>query len=70
MKVFWALGILVLASGACGAAEAAPYDYSDIVVVSVVPRSPSVQPLVMSIPVKERPKQTSSLNLGGFDAKR
>ncbi len=70
MKVFWALGILVLASGACGAAESAPSDYSDIVVVSVVPRSPSVQPVVMSIPAKERPKQASSLKLGGFDAKR
>jgi hypothetical protein len=67
MKVFWALGILVLASGACAAA---PSDYSDIIVVSVVPRSPSVQPFVMSIPAKERPKQTASLKLGAFDAKR
>ena len=70
MKVFWALGILVLASGSCGAAEPASSDYSDIIVVSVVPRSPSVQPFVMSIPAKERPKQTSSLKLGVFDAKR
>ena len=70
MKVFWALGILVLASGACGAAEPTPSDYPDIVVVSVVPRSPSVQPFVMSIPAKEQPKQASSLKLGAFDAKR
>ncbi len=70
MKVFWALGILVLASDPYVAAEAAPSDYSDIFVVSVVPRSPSVQPIVMSIPAKERPKQAASLKPGAFDAKR
>jgi hypothetical protein len=70
MKVFWALGILVLASGVCGAAAAAPPDYSDIVVVSVVPRSPSVQPLVMTVPAKERSKQAASLKPGAIHAKR
>ena len=70
MKVFWALGIFALASGACVAAEAAPSDYSDIFVVSVVPRSPSVQPFVMSIPAKEQPKQAASLKLGTVGAKR
>ena len=70
MKVFWALGILVLASSACVAAEAAPSDYSDIFVVSVVPRSPSVQPIVMSIPAKERPEQAASLKPGAVAAKR
>ncbi len=70
MKVFWALGILVLASGTCVAAEPAASDYSDIFVVSVVPRSPSVQPFVMSVPAKERPKQAASLKLGASDAKR
>jgi hypothetical protein len=70
MKVFWAVGILVLASSACVAAEAAPSDYSDIFVVSVVPRSPSVQPIVMSIPPKEQPKQAASLKPGAFAAKR
>jgi hypothetical protein len=54
MKVFWALGILVFASGACAAAEATSSDFSDIIIVSVVPRSPSVQPIVMSVPVKEQ----------------
>lgn len=63
MKVFWALGILVLASGTCVAAEPASSDYSDIFVVSVVPRSPSVQPIVMSVPAKERP-QAASLKPG------
>jgi len=67
MKVFWALGIMAFTSGACGAA---PSDYSDIVVVSVVPRSPSVKPFVMGIPAKERPKQTASLKVGALDAKR
>jgi len=57
MKVFWALGILVMASGACAAA---PSDYSDFEVISVVPRSPSVKPLVMAIPVKEPNKQLAS----------
>ncbi len=70
MKVFWALGILVLASGTCVAAEAAPSDYSDIFVVSVVPRSPNVQPVVMSVPAKERPRQDASLKLGASDARR
>ena len=70
MKAFWALAIMALASGSCGAAEAAPSDYSDFEVISVVPRSPSVQPFVMSIPAKEQPKQASSLKLGAFDAKR
>ena len=70
MKVFWALGIFVLASSACVAAEAAPSDYSDIFVVSVVPRSPNVQPIVMSIPAKERPKQAASLKPDAVTAKR
>ena len=70
MKVFWALGILALASGACGAAEPAPSDYSDIVVVSVVPRSPSVKPLVMPIPVKEPNKQLASKGVGPSEAGR
>lgn len=53
MKILMALGIVVLASATGGAADAAPSDYSDFIVVSVVPRSPKVQPIVMSIPVKE-----------------
>jgi hypothetical protein len=70
MKVFWAVGILVLASGTCGAAAAAPSDYSDIFVVSVTPRSPSVQPIVMSVPAKEQPKQAASMKPAASDAKR
>lgn len=70
MRVFWAVGILMLASGAGATAQAAPSDYSDIIVVSVVPRSSSVQPFVLSIPAKEQPKQAASLKPGGFDAKR
>ena len=70
MKVFWALGLLVFASGACAAAETASSDFSDIIIVSVVPRSPSVQPIVMSVPVKERPEQAASQKLGAFAAKR
>jgi len=57
MKVLLALGIMVLASAASDAAyaaEAAPSAYSDFEVVSVVPRSPDVKPLVMSISTRER----------------
>lgn len=56
MKVLLALGVLVLASGACDAAT--PID-SDFDVVSVVPRSPSVRPFVMSISVKDQHKRTA-----------
>jgi hypothetical protein len=51
MKVLLALGIMALVSGACDAATPA---YSDFDVVSVVPRSPSVRPFVMSVPARER----------------
>jgi hypothetical protein len=54
MKVLLALGIMALASAACGAADAAPSAYSDFDVVSVVPRSPDIRPLVMSISTRER----------------
>ena len=54
MKVLLVLGITMLASGACGAADAAQSANSDFYVVSVVPRSPNVKPLVMSISVKDR----------------
>jgi hypothetical protein len=70
MKVFWALGIMAFASGACGAAEAAPSDYSDIIVVSVVPRSPTVKPLLMPIPAKEPNKQLASKGAGPSEAGR
>lgn len=70
MKVFWALGILVLASGTSIAAEPAASDYSDIFVVSVVPRSPNVQPIVMSVPAKERPSQAALLKPEAANAKR
>jgi len=70
MKVFWAVGFLVLASGTCVAAEPAVSDYSDIFVVSVTPRSPNVQPIVMSAPAKEQPRQAASLKPAASDAKR
>jgi hypothetical protein len=68
MRVFWALGIMAFALGACGAAEAAPSDYFDI--VSVVPRSPSVKPLVMAIPAKEPSKQLASKDVRPHEAGR
>ena len=70
MRVFWALGFLVLTSGACNAAESALPDYSDIIVVSVVPRSQSVQPIVMSIPASQRSDQAALLKQKPSDARR
>jgi hypothetical protein len=75
MKVLLALGIMVLASGAGGAADAATPAYSDFDVVSVVPRSPNVKPFVMSISAKERHNaphryKAASLQMGAFDANR
>ena len=70
MKVLLALGIMVLASAACGAADAAPSAYSDFIVVSVVPRSPNVKPFVMSISTRERRKLAVSLQVGAFYANR
>jgi len=67
MKVFWALAIMAFASGAC---SAAPSDYSDFEVISVVPRSPSVKPLVMPIPAKEPNKQLASKGVRPSEASR
>lgn len=57
MKILLALGIVMFASAAAAHAAPSDYsdysDYSDFIVVSVVPRSPKVQPIVMSVPVKE-----------------
>ncbi len=70
MKVFWALGIMAFASGACGAADAATSPYSDFDLISVVPRSPSVKPLVMPIPAKEPNKQLASKGVRPSEAGR
>jgi hypothetical protein len=70
MNVLLALGIMVLASAAGGAADATPSAYSNFDVVSVVPRSPNVKPLVMSISTRERRKHAASLQKDAFDANR
>jgi len=70
MKVFWAVGVFVLASGACGAAEAATLSYADFDLISVVPRSPAVKPLVMPIPAKELNKQLASKGVKSSEASR
>lgn len=70
MKALLVLGIMVLASTACGAADAAPSAYSDFIVVSVVPRSPSVKPFVLSISPKERHKHAASLQVSASDTSR
>ena len=69
MRVFWALGIMVLTAATGGAASAAPFhysDYSDYIVISVTPRSPNVQPLVMAVPARERQKREASLQVGAL----
>jgi hypothetical protein len=70
MKALLVLGIMALASTGYDAADAAPSAYSDFIVVSVVPRSPSVKPFVLSISPKERHKHAASLQVGAFDANR
>lgn len=52
MKLLFALTTLISALAAYQPAEAATSPYSDFEVISVVPRSPSVKPLVMPIPAK------------------
>lgn len=66
MRVFWALGIMALTAAAGGGAHAAPSSYSDYIVISVVPRSPNVQPFVMAIPARERQKREASLQAGAL----
>jgi hypothetical protein len=74
MKFLLALGIMVLASGACEAATPALSE-SDFDVVSVVPRSGDVKPFVMSLPAKDRRNtqhhdKVASLQTGAVDANR
>lgn len=59
MKSLFALGIL-LAVAAHQPTEAATLAYSDFDLISVVPRSPSVKPLVMPIPAKEPDSRLAS----------
>jgi hypothetical protein len=69
MRVFWALGIMVLATASGSTAHATPpsySDYSDYIVISVVPRSPTVQPLVMAVPARERQKREAALQAGAL----
>lgn len=68
MNPLLAFGIIVLASSANAAA--APSTHSDFDVVSVVPRSPNVKPLVMGISIRERRKHTASQQAVAFDANR
>lgn len=66
MKLLWALGIVMLGSAATGAAIAAPSTTDDFVVISVLPRSPAINPIVMSVPARVQPKNTASLQMGAF----
>ena len=70
MKGLLLLGVMVLASATCDAAGAAEAAYSDVSVVSVVPRSPNLRPFVMSISTRAPSKQTAPLKVGGLDADR
>jgi hypothetical protein len=72
MKILLALGIMVLASGACEAATPADSDFD---VVSVIPRSGDVRPFVMSLPARQQRdaqhrEKVASLQRGASDAKR
>lgn len=67
MKIWLALGITLLASGACDAATPA---YSDFDVISVAPRNPSIRPVVMSASPRERSKQIPSPQMNALKANR
>jgi hypothetical protein len=55
MKALILLSLVSLAIVApAGFAAAATSDYSDVDVISVIPRSPDIKPLVMSISPQER----------------
>ena len=59
MRVFWALGIMVLTAATGGGANAAAprfSDYSDYIVISVVPRSPSIEPVNSNRNAMKRPR--------------
>lgn len=60
MKTSVALCALILASTGYAANAAQLSDYADIDVVSVVPRSPDVKPLVMAIFTKEQLQRASA----------
>ena len=60
MKLVWALGTFMLAVAAHQTADAATSPNDDFDVISVVPRSASVKPLVMPIPAKASNKQLAS----------
>lgn len=70
MKFLFASGIVVLALAAQQTADAATLSYSDFDLISVVPRSPSVKPLVMAIPAKQPNKQLASKDVRPSEAGR
>jgi len=60
MKPWLALGTLISALAMYQTADAATLRYSDFDLISVVPRSPSIKPLVMPIPARELNKRLAS----------
>ena len=70
MKFWFVLGALISALAATETANAAPLSYADFDLISVVPRSPSVKPLVMPIPAKEPDKQLASKGVRPSEAGR
>jgi hypothetical protein len=70
MKFWFVLGALISAFAATETASAAPLSYADFDLISVVPRSPSVKPLVMAIPAKEPAKQLASKGVRPSEAGR
>jgi len=58
MKSTLFLGVLTMAM--LDVAYAAEPSYSEVEIISVVPRSPDVKPFVMSVPAEGRHKQAES----------
>jgi hypothetical protein len=70
MKFWFVLGALISALVANQTAKAAPLSYADFDLISVVPRSPSVKPLLMPIPAKEPNKRLASKGVRPSEAGR
>ena len=62
MKRVLFVGVLI--SAPFGAAYASGPDYSEVNVISVVPRSPDVKPIVMSLPAAGRQKHSAQNEIG------
>ena len=62
MKRVALFGAVAIGLFAFGGAFAAPYDYSEVDIISVIPRSPDVKPVFMSVPADGHQKEAAPTN--------